>query len=970
MLTEKPVSDRSFKRAFARTALATGVAACSLAGTAGAAAQEQQSGAMEEVVVQGIRLSQETAISTKRNADSIVDSIVAEDIGKLPDATISDSLQRITGIQIRRSAGEGSAINVRGMPQVLTTLNGESYLGAGSVTTVQPNFNDIPAPLFAGADVHKSPTASHLSGGITGVVDLRTHRPMDFDRGVTTSLSLEGQTGRDSQESDSALSGLLAWRGERVGALLSASLSNVNLANYYMGLAGGGSHAGWSGMPSEAGDWGRDVNGDGDTDDSYIAYQGHTAYNQFTERERFGLNGSLQVDLGAGLDLVMDYFYTDMDEYDRRAGISISDKWQQWNWAAPQVSSPGTDTINTVQVYEANGRRLKSYSEMRGTESGSNNLNVELNYDNGGAFTGSARLVYGEAEQSKLNSYVDVDMADGSQWGVEMPHYPGGPRASNPGGYADPFQSLVIDYRGNAPRWSGVPDLVDNLDGYAIGALSSENNYDREGDLTVTRFDGTYELAGGNFFQSLDAGLRYSDRNAENEQYHMLAPIGDEGCLVRWKATDVVLNGSACSSGDGNGNYYTAGRPIPLSSFGDDVQWVTDFGGVSGIPGVYALDPSAMDDVLSFQNSLYPDNRRGVVPGQSYAVNLEETSAYFQANFATDIGVPVSGNIGLRAVRTDLEVTQRVVGAARDYGAPEVDKGPLVSERSYTDILPSLNLSFDLREDLKLRAAYAKTTSPLNLEQWGGGLSPSYALNSESGIFEVIGANSNGNPELDPWRADNFDLSMEWYNGDSGMVSVGLFLVEVESFIESGSIAMELPDQDGVVRRTTDVQTNVQGDGGELSGIEVAAKQAFDFLPGIWGSLGVDANFTWSPSDSGNEDLDGKELPFIDNSERLANFVGWYQGERLQARVAYNYRSERVVAFNQVWGTEGLTLMQEPTRYVDASLSYDVTDDVTVYVNGSNLTGETEEYYLQWENQKAWQSVYEPRYTLGVRARF
>ncbi|WP_237063178.1 TonB-dependent receptor [Microbulbifer zhoushanensis] len=960
---------------FAQAILATSVAAYGLLGAQFVFAQEG-SGLIEEVVVEGIRLSQETAINTKRNATSIMDSIVAEDIGKLPDVTISDSLQRITGVQVRRSAGEGGAINVRGMPQVMTTLNGESYLGAGSVTTVQPNFNDVPAPLFAGADVYKSPTASKLSGGITGMVNLRTHRPMDFDSGTTTSFSAEGQTGRDSSETDSSMSGLFAWNNDQVGVLLSASVANVNLANYYNGMAGGGSDAGWSGMPPEAGsetdNWnykGTDVNGDGDIDDRFVAYQGHTAYNQFAERERFGLNGSFQADLGNGFGLAADFFFTDMDEKDRRAGIAISDKWQQWGWAAPLESREGADGIQATQVYQADGRRLKSYSEVKGTVSESSNINIELNYDNGGAFTGGARLVHGRAEQSNLNSYMDIDMADGSQWGVQFPNYPGGAQASNPGGYSDPFQSIVVDYRGDAPRWSGVPDLVRNLDSYAVGALSSENNYERDGEMTVARFDGSFNFDDAGFLQSVDGGVRYSDRDAENEQYHLLAPIGDNGCLVRWKATDVVMSDSSCSFGDGNGTFYTAGVPIPLSSFGGDVQWVTDFGGATGIPGVYALSPEAMENVVAFHNSLYPNNERGIIPGQSYAVNLQETSAYVQANFAAEVGVPVTGNFGLRVVETDLEVGQRIVGNSRGYGAPEVDDGEFVTSRSYTDVLPSLNLAFDLREDVKLRAAYAKTMSPLNLEQWGGGLSPTYAINSDTGVFEVISASSNGNPDLDPWRADNFDLSLEYYIG-SGMVSAGLFLVDIESFIERGSVSMDLPDQDGVVRRSTDVQTNVQGDGGELSGLELSFKQAFHFLPGVWSNFGVDANYTYSPSDSGNKDIDGEDLPFADNSERLANFVGWYEGERLQARLAYNYRSERVVAFNQVWGTEGLTLMQAPTAYVDASVSYDINDDVTVYLNGSNLTGETEEYYLQWEDQKAWSNAYEPRYTLGVRAKF
>lgn len=181
---------------------------------------------------------------------------------------------------------------------------------------------------------------------------------------------------------------------------------------------------------------------------------------------------------------------------------------------------------------------------------------------------------------------------------------------------------------------------------------------------------------------------------------------------------------------------------------------------------------------------------------------------------------------------------------------------------------------------------------------------------------------------------------------------------------------MDLPDQDGVVRRTTNVSTNVQGDGGTLEGLELQVKQALDFLPGVWGNLGVDLNYTYAPSDSGNDDIEGNELPFIDNSDTLYNIVGWYQDEKLQVRIALNHRSERVVFFDRVWGTEGLTLFQAPTTYVDASVSYDISDRMTVYLNGSNLTSEREEYFLQWEDQVAYRNLYEPRYTFGIRGRF
>ena len=146
-------------------------------------AQQEADAAPTDIVVTGIRASQQRAVTLKRDAISVQDSISAEDIGKLPDVTISDSLQRIPGVQIRRDAGEGSSINIRGLPEVTTLLNGEQYLGANSINSVQPNFNDVPSQLFAGADVIKSSTADLLNAGVTGTVNLRTRRPFDLKAG-------------------------------------------------------------------------------------------------------------------------------------------------------------------------------------------------------------------------------------------------------------------------------------------------------------------------------------------------------------------------------------------------------------------------------------------------------------------------------------------------------------------------------------------------------------------------------------------------------------------------------------------------------------------------------------------------------------------------------------------------------------------------------------------------------------------
>jgi iron complex outermembrane receptor protein len=493
----------------------------------------------------------------------------------------------------------------------------------------------------------------------------------------------------------------------------------------------------------------------------------------------------------------------------------------------------------------------------------------------------------------------------------------------------------------------------------------------------VFRLDGSYEFT-ARF--ALDAGVRYSERETDQLGYDYLAPFygaaasNGTGCLVKWKATDVVLSGGgiagACTAGDAGGFYTALGR-LPLSSFGSRVIQITDYGDAQGVPPMYVLNPEAMDNPLAFQNSLFPGNVKVTNPGNSYGVDVDQTTAYLQARLNGGEDVPYSANVGLRIVQTKLDVTQNSVGAPQPYGAANFDAGDVVTRREFNDYLPSLNFTFDLTDELKLRMGYTKTMTLLDLEQWGGALTPSYTIsNAEGGRFIVAGANSNGNPTLDPWRSKNFDASLEWYLGPETLLSAALFHIEVESFIERGTVPMALPDQDGVIRRTVNVNTNVQGEGGTLEGVELSAKHAFNGLPGVWSHFGVDANYTYSPSDSGRDDISGQKLPFPSNSKHQTNLVLWFENDRFQARVAHNYRSKRAEAFNQVWGTEGLTLYQSPTSYIDASVSYDFTENFTGYLQGLNLTNEYENYYFQWESQKAYQFGYERRFIAGFRGKF
>lgn len=967
-----------------------------------------------DIVVTGIRASQQRAINTKRQAVSVVDSISAEDIGKLPDVTISDSLQRIPGVQIRRDAGEGAAINIRGLPQVTTLLNGEAYLGAQSITTIQPNFNDIPSQLFAGADVIKSTTADLLNAGITGTVNLRTRRPLDLKEGVTVAAAAEGSYGDKSKKYDPAVNGLLGYHGERFGVLVSGAYSDVHLSNSHNGIQegyGAALHNEGTADATSSGGFapanrrrgtpvagGIDVNGDGDANDSFIVPQGFTAWNKINERQRLGINASAQWEISDALSLNADAFFTSQDEHDRTAGIQM----QNVNWQAAEFT-PGKSRntgavvngydVNTTQIYNYDLGNFDSYSQNDRYKSQSQNYNLELKYDNGGRFKGSVRGVYGKAHQYYDQSYLQFSLSNGAQWQPGgIGHYPaslGGDRAFNPAGYSvntvAGLNSLpaTVDFTGNQPAFTLPAQLTNelgNIGDYALKTMSSEGNYRRNGDLKVVRADGSYEIS-DQF--NVEFGGRYSERSVNDFEFDRAAPLyaGQAsqagGCLVKWKAFDVPVSDASCSAGDAAG-FYTAGlaRPANDPTLANQVKAYNL--PANGIPPVFVFDPKAMDNALAFQNSFYPGNVEVQNPGASFNVGVKQISGYGQLNFKGDVfGLGFSGNAGLKIINTKLDITQFITGSPQPYGLANLSNGTVETKRNFTDYLPAVNLSLDLKSNLKLRFAFSKTMTLLDLNQWGGGLNPTYAIDTSSPgapVFRVTGGSSNGNPDLDPWRATNVEGSLEYYLGRSSLISVGAFHIDVKSFIQQGSIVRtDLPDNDGVVRnRTVSISTPVQGRGGTLQGIEAGWKQSFDdlaFMPTFLSKFGIDANATFSPSNSGETDLAGRKIPFQDNSKIQTNLAGFYQDDKFQVRVAWNYRSKRAVSQN-FGGIQGLELYQQPTNYVDASISYDVTPYLTIYGQGSNLTGEYEKYYLTWTDEKAYNNIYERRFTAGARVKF
>ncbi len=1030
---------------------------------------------LEEVVVLGVRGAEQRTVELKRDAASITDSISAEDIGKLPDRTIADSLQRITGVQINREGGEGSSVSVRGLPQVGTLLNGAPFLTTGNIVSVQPDFSDIPSQLFAGADVIKSPTATLLNGGITGTIDLKTRRPFELDPGWTATASASLLHGEQTDKYQPEYDGLVGFHGERWGLLATVAYSDVTLEHSFDGM---GQYSGelvgetsdntvtdvgflgaynsptvppgvvmlhpsqciYNGDPvhnpdhffdtsSNGTGCDVDVNGDGKANGVFYNTADYAAIDEQIQNKRLGFNTSFQADLGLGLKLTSDFFYTDQKSYDRQTGYQLnSANWDGATFLPLASRNTGTQVYNGSNdpssgaplndFYVTSSRKfyigdVETYSDDNVTKSQSRNFNLQLAYDQNGPWSGEVRGVYANASSLHMESYLQYAISDGSIWkndpvdALPWPPYayvtPGGPRVFNPYGIAPNAVPANISFGGDHMGLSLPQSLLTTLqnpNAYALKTVTSEGDFDRSATIGMLRADGHFKFSDHKL--SLDFGIRQGYQSADNENFSLIAPVypglayynpvdpatGEEnpsvsipaaaGCYQHYKAADIVLDGQdvagACKAGDPTTGFYRANPLVGLNPsqlgpmIANNTRLYYHLAHVQGV-NVYALDPKIMDDVLAFQNAMYPGEIRDADPANTWSVDVHQTTGYFQGNFSGDWHFPYGGNVGVKLVKTHLDVNQHTVSPDPvAYYVNQKDAGIVQTKRDLTDTLPVANLFVDLRPELRLRLAYSKNMQLLDLDQWGGGLTLDYAYTN--GLFAVKSGQQGGNPDLNPWRSTNYDLSLEYYMGRSSMISIAAFYVDVASFIAQAAVTRcDLPDQDGVVRgHCVGITGPTQGSGKSLHGLEFGWKQAFDSLPSVWRYTGVDANFTYSPSDTG-KDVAGNTIPFQENSKEQANLILWYQDPRLELRVAGNYRSKRAVA-QDYGGITGFEEYQDSTFYLDASASYNLSPHFQVFLEGSNLTGQSEKYYLVWSDMKLNTTQFETRYALGVRARY
>ncbi|MFD1217276.1 TonB-dependent receptor [Microbulbifer celer] len=935
------------KKAFAKSKLsrciriASGISLMALSSVALAQEEKQDeltdAASLEEVTVTGQRASILSAQDIKRDSDSIVDSIVASDIGKLPDRSITEALQRVPGVTVTRYddmsdpehfAGEGAGVAVRGLSQVRAELNGRDVFSASGGRSL--SFDDVPAELMAGVDTYKSPSASMIEGGLGGVVNLRTRMPFDSD-GQVFSATIKGNYGDQIEETNGEYSALFSDQWETgigdFGVLVNLSTSdlssradNIYTRAYFPREDIEEDQTVWV---SPGADWRRN-DYKRKREGQYLALQWapsddlqlHTTAFRSTHEQFWDENG----------------FFIDAGNY--TAAVKGAEDWEYDNNGALVSGTIGTN----------NGNGMAFGTSTRYSENVSETTDISF----GGEWLASERLtVKGDLQYVESTSQTE-DVLLGL---VTFP------------------DAIRVDGLNSAPSIHVDDAFLTDPSNYSYGQMQSMPS-DNEGDSFAARLDLEYELE-NSLIRSVQAGARYTEKSTRNAEAFSWSAMyqpwqtgwlyPDRNSFPNVQSSDLVAFSY--------GGFQRGNIDVPDSAYLLNPALLRDYRGTTDrLTEFYYDHTDALADPagIDWHNPSVRWNELDLTSPDNLNTQDETTEAvYLQANFAMDdLTMPVDGNVGLRYVRTDNVAHGHMrFGAFSIPGSSEPlfpgDPVALSSENDYDHVLPSLNVRLHATDELKIRFAASKAVWRPEFWRlkalmdfsvnWKDGINPPTSPEDYDPSMIYFALDSTGNPGLEPMTANQYDLSAEWYFDDNGgMAHVNLFRKDVSDVFGTVTEDTTIEDMDVVASWMGNVGT------ADIQGAELGVSKFFDFLPEPWNGFGVQANYTYIDSsvdvpaevDPTNTDgSDYNDLPFEGLSEHAYNLVGMYEQYGFYARLAWNWRSEYLVSANaNGWKDDGagwhLPVYNDDYGQLDLSMGYNVTDNVSVNFEAANVTRE------------------------------
>ncbi|MGK6321172.1 TonB-dependent receptor [Sphingomonas sp. DT-204] len=898
-----------------------------------------------DIVVRGVRGSLLRSIQAKRDADTIVDAISAEELGKFPNRNVAEALANIPGVTVGRDGrGEGRAITVRGLGEnfAITTLNGRILPTDGPDRSF--SFDVLPSEIISGAEVQKAVRASELEGSIGGNVDLRTARPLDR-KGFHASAAIEGQYNDLVDKGGYKITGVVSttFADDTMGIVLGGSYNKYKFRTDNLGE--------YSITDGTEAAYGVDFNGDGrvnpDANGPAYIWPDYYSVGYVTgERERIGAAGSFQWKPSSDFEVTIDGLYShfDVTQHNYRSSNYLNplgdDGSLRWDPASIR-----TDDNNVVTGFNVNDlvAEVLTTDEPRKSET----------YQIGGR----------------------IDWRAGEKWKFALDGYYG-KATDNSGGQNRFVVAGILDASAAfATRNNGLPDLAitipggrtldqatnDDFRAHYIG-IQGQNIADR---TQGVKLDGEYEVA-NDIFKSITFGVAWTDRRKTVDQIDNQYTTSCNYCGYPFTfgqiGADVVQPGRENILSKRPGNF-----PRNFPYFDIDT-YLAALPRADANPAI--LDPnSCLDEtgtpIPGCSLSPYPAgySTQVIEPDlpASYLIKERTWAGYVQFNLE---GQGWRADLGARLVSTKVSSTgygasiasiiPRVGTQDNDVNFNPVDD--ITGGGDYLRLLPAANFSYDIADGFRVRLAASQAISRPTF----GELSPAKdATSAQSGTYIIYDA---GNPNLKPTEADQFDVSLEYYPTNRLALTAAAFYKHITNFVSTVPVDVVITPTDQPANQQQNFDfveyQVVNGDSAKVYGIEVGGQYFLD------NGFGIQANATYNHSraKSGDvtTDLPGA-IPFSANAKLF------YENHGIGAQVSYSYQSRYVYAQSGNLGY--LPVKEDPYHEMSASLSYDVTKNLSVYVQGSNLLGSAIKRFNTYRNVPNFYEYSGRSFFFGIRGR-
>ena len=886
---------------------------------AGQQSAEQPSD-LDEIVVVGIRGAIGKALDDKRDAKSRIEVINAEDIGKMPDHNVADSLQRVAGVNISAaSANEGAfdendRVSMRGTsPSFTQTLIDGHNIASGDWFVLNQSgtvgrsvsYSLLPSELVEKVEVLKSSEARLVEGGAVGNINIVTRRPLNFPAGFSSHISLGAVNAELPSKTDPQLSALVNWANEQdtFGFMIQAFSEERHLRRDGQEILGYESIAPGSAIALS------------NPDLSGVFYPGLMGSALFEQqRKRTGGLISAQFKPTDNFTFSLTGFSSKMkaDNYNRNYMLWGSRILAQ---GAGQAPNPGYVVRNNTLVsatFAADAlRQYGIYDQISrpGAASSSNFVSADAQWDFSDKLTFSGQIGtstgHGKTPTQDVAEW-DVGLGSGAGWrlrGVGAADWNLG--TTNTGAPGTPITDIKLDW---------------------IFGLQDVDVLDKEKWL---KLDGTYFLDAG-ALTSLNFGVRDARHERSLENVVAQGPS--------FATTPDAFDPSTWPQGFRNypGNFGSGlGGNFPRNIW------------------YYTPEQLAQFNRLANRD---PVTRR-YFPAE-YGLEERSTAAYAQLNFE---GEKWSGNVGLRYVRTEEEASNWVNTTAADPRAVTTSAfGPFrrdVVNNTYNDWLPSLNLKYDLADDKVLRFAVSRTLTRPDYSQLAGAVSL-----SPPATVGGVGGGSGGNPNLEPILSTNLDATFEWYYAERALFAASLFYMDIDNYVALGSTRRQYLTIDANNPQGALVDYDVTiplGSDAKVRGFELAWEQP------IGDYFGAFANYTYADGTTNAKRADGTNEDMLGTSKNTYNLGGYFENEHFNARLNYTFRSSFYSGLDR-----SSAFYQDDVDNVSASFGYKFNENYSLALDALNLNNPKTQYYA--ENRDRPRSIYENgrQYYVTFRMKF